>query len=72
MASGPLSYRDFRETIRGQDFKINMNCKDKGRFCTSVNYTWDEKTFVHIKAEVNDVHENIALAVESLKTVPPT
>ena len=31
---------------------------------------WDEKTFMQIKAEANDLHENLPLAFENIKKFP--
>ena len=45
--------------------------KEKGFFlCISAKRTWDHKTFMQIKVEVNDLRENLPLAVENVENFP--
>ena len=36
----------------------------------SARHTWDHKTFMQIKVEVNDLRENLPLAVENVENFP--
>ena len=50
--------------------EIRTNWK-KGLFLyISDRHTWDEKTFMQIKAEANDLHENLPLVFENIKKFP--
>ena len=36
----------------------------------SARHTWDHKTFMQIKVDVNDLRENLPLAVENVENFP--
>ena len=45
--------------------------KEKGFFLyISARHTWDHKTFMQIKVELNDLRETLPLAVENVENLP--
>ena len=50
--------------------KFIRNERKRFSLYNSARHTWDHKIFMQIKAEVNDLRENLPLAVENVENLP--
>ena len=50
--------------------KFILNKRKRFFLYISARHTWDHKTFMQIKVEVNDLCENLPLTVENVENFP--